>query len=183
MQRRAKHAIMNRACFAPPKLLCSARSPQMPLLEKLEQAASRAHLRATRRKSAWNLLLLVNAFLFTGLIWFAFVRLAWAIHIHFYPAHQFADFWRANIGIRAFGLSFVMMFAPAPGALISGFIISNFVSYLIPSGRRALDREAQNHPGTDFRASMRALFRIWRWILPAGLVLSFGAARLLSSLY
>src|SRR5207247_8013714 len=69
--------------------------------------------RARRRKSPWNLLLLLALPLW-ALIWWGGFRLVWAYHLQLYPAHAGAlsQFWPAGISPRAFVPSFLMVFGP-----------------------------------------------------------------------
>jgi hypothetical protein len=152
------------------------------LSERLTNYYREARWRARRRKSAWNILLALFCF-GTGLaLWYALFRLVWAFHVALYPDHQFHEFWRPGIGPSSFALSFLMMFAPVPGAITLGFMLGNVMASLIPPARRTLDAEAEGYPGTSFRDSMQGLGRICVWTLPTGLCIAFVAAYSLSSL-
>jgi hypothetical protein len=74
------------------------------------------------------------------------------------------------------------MFAPAPGAMVLGFMLGNLIVWLIPPARRTLDAEATGYPGTSFRDAMRDLTKVCLWTLPAGFCVAFLAAYSLSSL-
>ena len=114
--------------------------------------------RARRRKSPWNLLLLV-AFPLWAVLWWGGFRLAWDYHIHLYPAHAGAlgQFWPAGIGGRAFVASFLMVFGPMIPAGVLALLLTNVLVWFIPPARRTLDLEASTVPGTGFRESQRKL--------------------------
>lgn len=151
-------------------------------IEKALSYYVRARQRAQRRKSPWNVFLFFVCFVAFACIWYASFQLIWRIHTAFYPDHQFQNFWRAGISFRAFVPSFLMMFGIAPGALISALITANLICWTLPFVRRTLDREAAEHPGTDFHSTTRLLFRCWLWTFPAGLIVASVAAILLRSL-
>jgi hypothetical protein len=155
----------------------------MPVLsEKLVAYYVRARLRAQRRKSAWNALLVPICFGAWIGIWYALFRLVWAFHIGLYPQHRLADFWPRGISAGSFALSFLMVFALMPAAMALGFMLGNGMLWLIPGARRGLDVEARDHPGTNFADAMRDLFKIGVFVLPLGLIISCAAAYFLGSL-
>jgi hypothetical protein len=71
----------------------------------------RARERAQRRKSSWNLLLIVVGF--GGMAGFAylFFQIMWRIHIAFYPEHvgRLCEFWSEGISARSFISSFLLV--------------------------------------------------------------------------
>ena len=154
----------------------------MTLSERVRSYYREARWRARRRKSAWNILLSLFC-IGSGLaLWYALFQLVWAFHIFIYPNHRFDQFWQPGIGPSSFALSFLMMFAPLPGAITLSFMLGNLMAWLIPPARRTLDAEAEGYPGTSFRDSMRGLARICLWTLPIGLCVALMAAFSLSSL-
>ncbi len=58
-------------------------------------------------------------------------------------------------------------------ALPLGMIAANFLIHFLPPARRALDREAEGYPGTDFVTSQRQLWAIGRVVTIAGFTISF----------
>lgn len=154
----------------------------MALSERLTNYYREARWRARRRKSAWNILLSLFC-IGSGLaLWYALFQLVWAFHAALYPTHRFDQFWQPGIGPSSLALSFLMMFAPVPGAITLGFMLGNLMAWLIPPARRTLDAEAEGYPGTSFRDSMRGLARLCAWTLPTGLCMALIAAYSLSSL-
>jgi hypothetical protein len=139
--------------------------------------------RAERRKSIWNVFLLLFGFAAWLAIGYGLFRFVWMVHVALYPSHQLGDFWRGNISPRSFVCSFLMLFAPVPGAIVLGLMLANFLFWLIPSARRTLDSEARNYPGTGFRESMRGLSRVGFFVLLPGIVIALAAAFLLKSLH
>ncbi len=143
---------------------------------------SSARLRAARRKSAWNLVLIPPAILGWLGSWYGQFRIVWAFHEWLYPQHSFRGFWQEGISFASFVPSFLMLFGPFFGALCLGLIFANCVAWLILPARRKLDEESVSYPGTGFRESTVALIRLARWAVPIGLAIALTAASLLKSL-
>jgi len=151
-------------------------------LQRIFGFYSAARLRAARRKSAWNLVLIPPAILGWLGCWYGLFRIVWAFHLWLYPQHLFRDFWQEGISLRSFAPSFLMVFGPFFGALCIGLIFANCVAWLILPARRKLDEESQSYPGTGFRESTVALIRLAGWAVSLGLVVALIAASLLRSL-
>jgi len=152
------------------------------LLQNRGKYYEEARHRAKRRKSAWNVLLLLFGFGAWLAVWYALFRLVWLFHVTVYPAHRLRDFWQEGLGFRSFIPSFLMVFSLMPGAMAAGFLLSNILFWLVTPVRRIFDAEARGYPGTSFRDAMRGLFKICVWGLPIGLVVAFAAAYFLKSL-
>jgi hypothetical protein len=142
-----------------------------------------ARERAQRRKSRWNMLLLLALPLW-GVLWWGGFRLVWAYHVRLYPAHagMLGQFWPRGIGARAFAASLLMVFAPMIPAVVFAFLITNLVVWLVAPARRALEGEAVAVPGTGFRESQRRLALGAVIAVPAGVLLGAWGASLLTSL-
>lgn len=153
-----------------------------PFAERANEFLDRSRARAQRRKSPWNWISLPLIFGGWFATWYILFRAVWTFHVWIYPAHELHDFWGSNISFVSFVLSFLMLFALLPSALCAGFLLANGVSWLIPSARRALDREAKGFPDEEFREATVGVLRMTAWTLPAGLALSLVAAALLKSL-
>jgi len=93
----------------------------MALSDKVANYYREARWRAQRRTSAWNILLFPFCIGSGLVLWYALFQLVWMFHVHVYPDHQFNEFWQRGISTGNFALSLVMMFAPAPGAMVLGF--------------------------------------------------------------
>lgn len=65
------------------------------------------------------------------------------------------------------------MFAPFVPVMAGSMVLGNFLIYLIPPARRAMDNEDKAFPGTKYATAQRTLGRIALVTLPIGLLLSF----------
>jgi hypothetical protein len=151
-------------------------------VEKASEFYLAARIRARRRHSAWNLLLIplgIAGWLGT---WYLLFRLVWAVHHLLYPQHLLSNFWGKGIGLLSFVPSFLMVFAPASGALCLGLLIANCLVWLFPSARKELDAEAIGYPGTGFKEASASLIRWVGWTLPTGMLIAIIAASVLRSL-
>jgi hypothetical protein len=117
-----------------------------------------------------------------GTIWYGLFRAIWAFHVFVYPEHVLADFWGRGISLSSFVLSFIMLFAVAPGALCAGLAATNCLAWLIRPARRAFDAEAAAHAGTGFRESTRLLLLCAAVAISVGLLIGLVAAYSLKSL-
>jgi len=155
---------------------------ERPFIERVNRFLERARARSQRRKSPWNSVLFLLAFgcWFAG--WYLLFQLVWAFHVWIYPTHQFHDFWGRGINIVSFVLSFLMLFALMPCALLLGFLVANCVLWMVPPARRAFRKESEGFPEDGFRESNLGLLRLGKWVFPLGLAVSFLAASLLRSL-
>jgi hypothetical protein len=150
--------------------------------EKIAAYYAEARHRAGRRKSPWNLLLIVFGFCAWLAVWYGLFKLIWIFHVAIYPEHQFRDFWQADAGFRSAILSFLMLFSPMPAAIIIGMLFANSVFWLIKPLRRIFETEAQGYEGTSFRRSMRSLLKACAWALPIGIGVALTAAYFLKTL-
>ena len=100
-----------------------------------------------------------------------------------YPDHRLQDFWRKGISFSSFVPSFLMVFAPMPGAIALGFALANCVAWLIPPARRVFEREAVGYPDTRFAEATTLLLKVTAWTLPPGLAVALFSAWVLRSLW
>ncbi|HTA30166.1 MAG TPA: hypothetical protein VK731_06760 [Candidatus Cybelea sp.] len=144
---------------------------------------SKARKRAQRRKSPWNIFLIVTGFAVWLSIWYGLFRLVWLFHVSFYPDHQLKDFLNhsGHISVRNFVCGFLMLFAPLPGAIALGLVLNNVLFWLIVPIRRIFDAEARGYPGTGFRDAQKALLRFAARALTIGLFLALVGAYFLNS--
>lgn len=141
-----------------------------------------ARARARRRKSPWNLLLLMAVPLW-ALFWWSGFRLVWSYHVELYPAHAGAlgQFWPAGISGRVFVASFLMLFGPMIPAVVVALFVTNVLVWFVPPARRTLEAEASTVPGTSWRQSQRKLLIAAVVTIALGAVLAARGAAMLSS--
>lgn len=122
---------------------------------------SNAQARARRRKSAWNLLLPLLGFPLLVALWFGFVVLAHDVHALLRGSHESL---RVFMGGAMHTSSFLVLMPSLLAAVAPAFLITNFLVYLVPPARRAMDAEDLAFPGTEYAASQSALFRMALWL-------------------
>ena len=118
-----------------------------------------ARRRVTRRKSAWNLLLIPAVLIPGGLFWWGSLIVANSIHGKLYPGQYLPGY----DGAGAIMVSLAAFFAALPIAMIAG----NLLVRLLPAARQMLDQEATDHPGTSFIDSQKDLIRLALYVIPA----------------
>lgn len=132
---------------------------------KLANYIDNARLRATRRKSAWNLLLIPAVTIPLGAIWLGIFKIMGLLHSHVYPEQ--------NLHAASKGLGAVLAaVAPAFGAIPIAFLIGNCLVWLVPPARRGLDTEAQQFPSTSFVNAQKQLLKFAYIVVPISLALS-----------
>jgi hypothetical protein len=80
------------------------------------------------------------------------------------------------------GMSFshaLILFSPFVPTAAVAMVIGNYLIYLIPGARRAMDAEDRAFPGTDYLTAQRELARLARYSAPIALLLSLLGAWLL----
>jgi hypothetical protein len=117
-----------------------------------------ARKRSSRRKSAWNLLLPLVGFPMWGLLSAALVHAAWLLHVAFVAnaASSERAFFAGPIGLGGLLVLIPCLMASVAPALF----LTNFLVYLVPPARRAMDLEDRDVPGVGYSDSQRALLRI-----------------------
>lgn len=131
-----------------------------------------AQQRSTRRKSPWNLLLLLIFPLWLA-VWWALVDAGYLMHFVLHHEHvPSGSNWMQHLN-GPFTLSqALLVFAPLVPALSGSMVIGNFAIYLIPPARRAMDAEDRNYPGTDYATAQKALSRLTLYSAPVALILT-----------
>ena len=121
-----------------------------------------ARARATRRKSAWNLLLIPTALVpwFLGW-WLSAMAFGHVYHL----LHPHASFVVLPETVGGIAIAVGLLFAWCPVAMM----LANLLVHAVPAARRALDREASTVRGTDFRSSNRQLVRLAAVLIPVGI--------------
>lgn len=127
-----------------------------------------AQTRSTRRKSPWNLLLLLAVPLWWLLV-FAGMRLSREISVIITHGRPFADDlkWPSSIAPALVGLPlFAGAIAPAMA------LVNYFIYYCVPPARRAMDDEDKAFPGSEYASQQPALVRFSMITAPAAFLLA-----------
>jgi hypothetical protein len=134
-----------------------------------------ARLRAKRRKSPWNLLLIpAIAIPWFGAWWYTVIAMAHAYRfVHpgrsdSFPFWDSRNFRLVPDSIGGVFLASGPIFAWLPVAMVVG----NVLVHAVAPARRALDREAATVKGTDFRSANRGLLGFATVLFPVGMFLS-----------
>jgi len=117
--------------------------------------------RRAKRKSGWDLLqLFVVVPLLGGCFGLLFLA-AWQLHTLFYPEHigHFKEFWGRGVSGHAFISSFLLVMPLFIPAITFSLIFSNFLMWLIPPARRAMNAEAAGDPEMTFRGANIGLIK------------------------
>jgi hypothetical protein len=140
-----------------------------------------ARHRSSRRKSAWNLLLPVVIVPLWLLLWWAAIELVWLGHLALIDAHNpgLAESWMKGIGSAMSLAKFLIIFPLLIPTMIGAMVVGNFLIYLIPPARAAMDAEDRAFPGTEYATAQKALLRIIKFCAPVALALSLLGAWIL----
>jgi hypothetical protein len=118
-----------------------------------------ARQRSRRRRSPWNLLLPLFALPLWGGMAFLICWVAASTHALLHPA---AASLFANGPLRL--NTALVLFPVLLAALCPALLLTNFLVYLVPPARRAMDTEDRGYPGTDYSSSQRALSKLGFWM-------------------
>jgi hypothetical protein len=124
-----------------------------------------ARKRASRRRSAWNLLLIPMVLGTWLAIWYVSVRAIGQLLRKTHPGLQFVLLPDSGGG-TVIGLGLLVAWLPV------AMLISNLLIAAVAPARHALDREAQAAPGTDLVSANRGLMRATLVMTPAGLLVA-----------
>lgn len=125
---------------------------------------TQARMRAKRRKSAWNLLLIPAIVIPWCILWWLGFRAGNLLHLRIFPGQ---DIWQSQ------GLGTILVaVSPFFGALPLAMIAGNFLIWLLPPARRVLDHETQSVPSASYRNAQKQLFKIALVLVPVSLLLS-----------
>jgi hypothetical protein len=139
-----------------------------------------ARVRSSRRKSKWNLLLPAVILPFWLFFWWMAVELGCAAHFLFSgkpvpPAGE----WIKVLGSGMSIAHFLILFSPFVPTVVAAAVIGNYVVYLIPAARRAMDAEDRAFPGTEYSTAQRELTRLAAYTAPVAFALLMLGAWLL----
>jgi len=123
--------------------------------------------RATRRKSPWNLLLILALPLWLAL-WFGGVWLTQRLKNALLAHHPLFD-WIWPSAIAPFFAYFPLLLGTIVPAMV---LVNYFVYYLVPPALRAMDAEDQAFPGTEYGVQQPILVRLTLWTLPPAFLLA-----------
>lgn len=117
--------------------------------------------RRAKRQSPWNLFGLLLAVLIMIPAGYILWLCAWQLHLLFYPAHaaHVREFWRAGISGKAFVSSFLLAMPLFIPSILIGLVLSNFLMWLIPPARHAMNAEAQGDYEMSFRGANLGLLK------------------------
>lgn len=121
--------------------------------------------RAKRRKSAWNLLLLPAVIVPFGVMWWLSVV---GVGKLYRVVHPQTEFILLPDTVGAIFMAIGLVFAWLPPAMIIG----NFITFMVPAARRALQAEAATVRGGDFRSANRGLLKGTAILTPAGILVT-----------
>ena len=122
--------------------------------------------RASRRKSPWNLLLMLALPLWLAL-WFGGVRLSHGIAVALMHGHSVPANWLWPGAVAPFFAYFPLLFATIPASMV---LVNYFIYFFVPPARRAMDEEDKAVPGTEYSTQQPILVRITLTILPFAIV-------------
>jgi hypothetical protein len=132
-----------------------------------------ARHRSSRRKSAWNLLLPIVLIPLWLLLWWVAVELVWLVHVAvIHPHTGTTESWMKGVSSAMSLAGFLMIFPLMIPTMIGGMVIGNFLIYLIPAARAAMDAEDRAFPGTEYATAQKTLIRIFKMCAPVALALS-----------
>jgi hypothetical protein len=125
---------------------------------------SEARVRAQRRKSRWNLLLLPAVLVPLAAILATLLLLINALHGYLYTGQSLRN--------AQGGWAILATVGPLFAALIPAMLVGNSLVRLLPPARRVLDAEAFGHPGASFHSAQRKLARVAAIVVPLSMAVS-----------
>ncbi len=140
-----------------------------------------ARNRSSRRKSKWNLLLPLVIFPIWILLWWVMIEFgclaSFLLHGTAVPA---IGEWMKILGPGPMTLGGALIaLPPFVPTMTAAMVIGNFLVYLIPPARRAMDAEDQGFPGTEYATAQSSLGRATVYTAPVVLFLSLLGAWLI----
>lgn len=124
-----------------------------------------ARLRAGRRRSRWNLLLIPCYVIPWLLLVFGSALMFGRLHSLIHATE--------HVGVLPDTIGGILIAVGSLFAWLSpSMIIANQLVSAVPAARRALDQEATSAQGTDRRSANRALLKMSRYLVPAGVLVA-----------
>jgi hypothetical protein len=125
-----------------------------------------AQLRSSRRKSPWNLILILYFPLWFAL-WLGAVRLSHAVAALLTHGHRVPDSLVWPGAVAPFFAYFPLMFAMIPTSMM---LVNYFIYLFVPPARRAMDEEDKAFPGTEYATQQPIMVRLTLIAFPVALV-------------
>jgi|SRR4026209_2274583 hypothetical protein len=125
-----------------------------------------ARIRALRRRSPWNLLLIPAVIAPWALLWYMSAVVIGQVVRSLHSELNFVLIPDSRGGIL---IAIGLLFAWLPVAMILG----NLTVVMIPTAKRTLDDEAREVPGTDYVSANRGLLKVMAVMTPIGLLIAF----------
>ena len=149
------------------------------VVEEFKQGTwfANARSRSVRRKSPWNLLLILILPLWLA-IWWGTIELMWWVHAAWSQrsGSTVSAYWMKGLGAGPMTLAqFLLVFLLLFPALTTAAVVGNFLIYRIPAARRAMDAEDRAFPGTEYATAQKTLIGLTFKTLPWVLVIVLGA--------
>jgi hypothetical protein len=136
---------------------------------KSGQFFGNAQMRSSRRKSPWNLLLIL-VFPLWLILWWEGLKLARFLAMAARHGHK--PLWE-NLIWPASIAPFFVYFPWLLATIVLAMVLINYAIYLfIPPARRAMDAEDKAFPGTEYATQQPLLVRIALFTLPGAFLLS-----------
>jgi hypothetical protein len=141
---------------------------------------SNARVRSSRRKSRWNLLLPIVIFPLWLAFWWVAVELGCAVHLLF--AGKSIPAVGDLMKVLGSGMSLghgLILFSPTIPTMVVAMVLGNYLVYLVPPARQAMNAEDTAFPGTEYSTAQRELKRLAFYSAPIGIVFSLLGAWML----
>lgn len=127
-----------------------------------------AKIRSSRRKSRWNLPLLLAVPVWLTLL-FASIKIARIVALELLHGHSFSDSLSWPSAIAPFFVYFPLLF----GTMLVSMVLVNYAIYLlIPPARRAMDAEDKAFPGTEYATQQPLMLKLALYTYPAAFALA-----------
>ena len=128
-----------------------------------------ARIRASRRKSPWNLLLILALPLWLAIWWLCVSASRFMAHLITHGRPLLSDLlWPSSFAPAL--VYFPLLIATIPLAMV---LVNYLVYYCVPPARRAMDAEDKAFPGTEYSTQQPLLVRITLLAFPIALALAF----------
>ena len=125
-----------------------------------------AQRRSSRRKSPWNLLLVLCLPIWLAL-WLGGLRLSHTLAVLLMHGHSVPDSLIWPGAVAPFFAYFPLLFATIPTSMM---LVNYFIYAFVPPARRAMNEEDKAVPGTDYSTQQPIMVRLTLIALPIAMV-------------